>query len=125
MRQYLRASHGRSEIAVENDQIGSPTFAEDLAILICRMITTERYGVYHATNGGYCSLAELAEEILTRCGSRCRVRPVQTEHHPHEARRSRNLRLDMSSLDAAGFPRLPDWRNALGRFLDQLGVIRS
>ena len=125
VRQILRAAHGHSEIAAENDQIGSPTFTEDLAELLCRMIMTQRYGVYHATNEGYCSLAELAEAILKRCGSRCRVKPVATEHHPHEARRSCNLRLDMSSLDAAGFPHLPHWQNALERFLDQLGVSRA
>ena len=77
--------------------------------------------MYHAANEGCCSVAELAEETLRRCGSRCHVRPVETVRRPHEARKPRNLRLDMQSLDAAGFQRLPDWKDALGRFLKQAG----
>lgn len=125
VRQIIRDAYGHSEISAAMDQIGCPTYSADLAALICTMISTERYGVYHAANEGCCSVAELAEATLRRCGSRCRVRPVETLRRPHEAHKPRNLRLDMRSLDAAGFPRLPEWTDALNRFLDQSGYERG
>lgn len=117
----LRLGNEKREIGVVNDQIGSPTYTPDLARLLCDMIRTNRFGVYHATNEGYCSWAELAQAVMIRAGRRCRVKPVTTAEYGSPTRRPLNSRLSKNSLDQAGFERLPDWQNALARCLNELG----
>ena len=119
----LRLSETKTELGVVADQIGSPTYTADLAPLLCDMIGTEKYGIYHASNEGECSWAELAEEIFRRTGKDVRVNRLATEQSPARAPRPRNSRLDKSRLTAEGFSRLPDWRDALGRYLKEIGAV--
>ena len=113
----LRLGQERQLLQVVNDQVGSPTYTLDLAQLIADMIVTDRYGVYHASNEGYCSFAEFARAILQLSGSHSRVQAIASEEYPCAARRPRNSRLSKQSLDEAGFRRLPPWEDALRRFL--------
>lgn len=113
----LRLGQERQLLQVVNDQVGSPTYTLDLAQLIADMIVTDRYGVYHASNEGYCSFAEFARAILQLSGSHSRVQAITSEEYPCAARRPRNSRLSKQSLDEAGFRRLPPWEDALRRFL--------
>lgn len=117
VRTIRRLGQEKTEIRVVDDQIGSPTYAPDLARLIARMIVTDRYGTYHAANEGFCSFAEFARVILRADRSRCRVLPVTTAEYGSVARRPLNSRLSRRSLDDNGFPRLPAWEDALHRFL--------
>lgn len=110
----------RRELTVASDQIGAPTYAPDLAKLIGDMIRTNRYGVYHAANAGYCSRADAAQTALSFAGRRAKLRPAPTEQVPGKAHRPLNSRLSMTSLDEAGFARLPDWKSGLIRYLDEL-----
>ena len=105
------------------DQIGTPTYTLDLARLLVDMIETEKYGYYHATNeGGYISWADFAKEIFRQAGMNTLVTPVTTaEYGLSKAARPFNSRLDKSKLVEAGFESLPDWRDALGRYLEALG----
>lgn len=107
----------RSEIRVVNDQVGSPTYTKDLARLIADMIVTDKFGTYHATNEGYCSWAEFAQEIFNFTNTIISVKPISTDEFQTKARRPKNSRLSKRSLDIAGFSRLPDWKDALRRFL--------
>lgn len=116
----LRLAQSRSELSVVDDQIGSPTFTADLAPLLCDMIETEEYGLYHATNEGLCSWAELAETVFRLSGKNVKVNHVSTEQYPAKAARPRNSRLDKSSLSEHGFSRLPAWEQSLARFLETL-----
>ena len=116
----LRLGAERNEVRVVADQVGSPTYTRDLARLLCDMIQTNKFGVYHATNEGYCSWAEFAAEIMQQAERRCRVVPITTAEYPTAARRPANSRLSKASLDAAGFSRLPSWQDALARFLQEL-----
>ena len=111
----LRLAQSRDVISVVDDQIGSPTYTEDLSVLLCDMVSSGKYGVYHATNEGFCSWAEFARAIMRLCGSVCKINPIPSEQYPTKAVRPKNSRLSKSSLDKAGFARLPDWRNALER----------
>ncbi len=120
VRTMLRLGAEREELRVVRDQVGSPTYTPDLARLLCDMLQTERYGTYHATNEGYCSKFAFAREIFAQSGLACRALPVLTEEFPSPAARPGNSRLDKSSLDRAGFSRLPDWRDALRRYLLEL-----
>lgn len=116
----LRLGADHSEVSVVGDQIGSPTYTVDLARLLCDMVQTNRYGIYHATNEGYCSWASFAAEIMRQAGLRCTVRAIPTSEYPTLARRPANSRLSKVSLDQAGFARLPQWEDALSRYLAEL-----
>lgn len=116
----LRLAKERDELTVVCDQIGSPTYTPDLSKLICEMIKTEKYGVYHATNENYCSWAEFASEIMRIAGEKTKITPVQSSEYKTVAVRPLNSRMSKKSLDEAGFDRLPAWQNALGRFLEEL-----
>ena len=120
VRTMLKLAETRAEISVVNDQIGSPTYTPDLATLICDIALTGKYGVYHATNEGFCSWAEFAEEIIRLNGNQCRTNHIPTEMYPTKAVRPKNSRLSKASLDREGFERLPDWRDALVRYLERL-----
>ena len=115
----LRLGQTHPQLRVVNDQIGTPTYTPDLARLIADMIETEHYGVYHATNeGGYISWYEFACEIFKTAGCPTEVIPVSTaEYGLSKARRPFNSRLDKSKLIAMGFTPLPDWKDALQRYL--------
>lgn len=116
----LRLAETHDTLQVVDDQIGAPTYTADLAPLLVDMIESEAYGVYHATNEGVCSWAEFAAEIFRQAGKAVHVTPVASQDYPSPAARPLNSRLSKASLDAAGFRRLPDWRDALGRFLSDL-----
>lgn len=116
----LRLSKTNKELNIVSDQVGSPTYTKDLARLICDMIVTEKYGTYHATNEGFCSRAEFAEKIFELAGRDVRVNRVTTEEYSAEAARPLNSRLSKCSLDSAGFSRLPNWEDALERYLKEV-----
>lgn len=111
-------------LRVVNDQIGTPTYTLDLARLLVDMIETEKYGYYHATNeGGYISWADFAKEIFRQAGMSTQVTPVTTaEYGLSKAARPFNSRLDKSKLMEAGFKPLPDWRDALSRYLKEFNT---
>ncbi len=120
----LKLAETRSEIRVVDDQIGSPTFTEDLAILICDILQTNRYGVYHGTNECFCSWYEFACEIFRLAGKNVRVIPIASEEYPTKAKRPKNSKLSKGMLDKNGFHRLPSWQDALGRFMGKIGIGR-
>jgi dTDP-4-dehydrorhamnose reductase len=115
----LRLGREKTEINVVDDQVGSPTYAYDLASLLCDMIMTDRYGLYHATNEGFCSWYEFACAIMLMTGLPAKVNPVTSDQYPAKAVRPKNSRLSKASLDAAGFMRLPTWQDALHRYLTE------
>ena len=116
----LRLGRSQNEVRVVDDQIGSPTYTADLAPLLCQMIATEQYGTYHATNEGVCSWAELAETVFQLSEIPICVTHIATGEFPAKARRPLNSRLSKRSLDAAGFKRLPGWKDAVQRYLEEL-----
>ena len=120
VRTMLRLAETKSELNVVCDQIGSPTYTADLAPLLCDMVVSEKYGVYHATNEGICSWAEFAEEIFRLAGKDIKVNPVPTSEYPTRAARPLNSRMSKAKLEEMGFSRLPDWHNALVRYLREL-----
>lgn len=113
----LRLAQTKKELTVVCDQTGSPTFTPDLAKLIGDMVITEKYGTYHATNEGICTWAQFAEAIMKKSGNDVKITPILTKDYKCDAVRPLNSRLSKTSLDEAGFSRLPSWENALDRFL--------
>ena len=120
----LNVGKTHSEIRVVDDQIGTPTYTKDLAVLLCDMIESNKYGFYNATNeGGYISWAEFAAEIFKEANYNTKVIPVTTaEYGLSKAKRPFNSRLDKSKLVENGFKPLPTWQDALARYLIELGI---
>lgn len=119
----LKLGQTHDTLRVVCDQIGTPTYTLDLARLLVDMIETERYGRYHATNeGGYISWYDFACEIFRQAGNtRVQVIPVTTaEYGVSKAARPFNSRLDKRKLTDNGFVPLPDWRDALRRYLQEI-----
>ena len=110
------------ELRVVNDQVGTPTYTLDLAVLLADMVRTEKYGTYHATNeGGYISWYEFAKAIFEEAGMDTKVIPVTTEEYgKSKAARPFNSRLAKDKLVEQGFTPLPEWRDALRRYLKLL-----
>ena len=122
----LKVGKTYESVRVVNDQIGTPTYTADLARLLTDMIETDRYGCYHATNaetepGGYISWYDFTREIYRQAGLKVNVIPVSTEEYGlSKAKRPFNSRLDKSKLQQEGFRPLPDWKDALARYLKEL-----
>ena len=109
-------------LKVVNDQIGTPTYTYDLSRLLVDMIETDKYGYYHATNeGGYISWYDFACEIFKQAGYNTKVNPVTTEEYGvSKARRPFNSRLNKTKLVDNGFTPLPEWKDALSRYLKEI-----
>ena len=133
IRTMLNVGKTHDSLTVVNDQIGTPTYTLDLAVLLADMIVTEKYGYYHATNeGGYISWYEFAVEIFRQAcllghseyaPRRLTVRPVTTaEYGISKAARPFNSRLDKQKLIENGFTPLPDWKDALARYLKEIEI---
>lgn len=119
----LKLSDKLDTINVVNDQIGSPTYTVDLAVLLCDMILTEKYGTYHGTNENFCSWADFAQRIMTLAGKKTVINPIPTsEYTVSKAKRPLNSRMSKECLSKAGFSKLPTWENALERYIKELGV---
>lgn len=120
VRTIIRLGQEKQRIRCVTDQVGSLTYAPDLAQLLVSIIQTERYGIYHATNEGYRSYADFADAILQATGSHCRVQGVTMAEYGAAAQRPLNCRLSLRSLDEGGFHRPSSWEDALGRYLAEL-----
>lgn len=108
-------------LTVVDDQIGTPTYTYDLAKLLVDMLEKEEYGKYHVTNeGGYISWCDFAKEIFRQAGMNVTVTPVSSDQYPAKAKRPSNSRLEKKKLTEHGFTRLPDWQDALARYLKEI-----
>ena len=110
----------REKLTVVCDQFGSPTYTYDLAKLLVDMVQSDKYGIYHATNEGYCNWYEFACEIFKQAGISVEVTPVTSEQYPAKAKRPFNSRMSKDKLEENGFERLPDWKDALERYLKEI-----
>ncbi len=123
----LKLGKTHDKLTVVSDQIGTPTYTYDLARLLVDMAETDKYGTYHATNeGGFISWYDFTVEILKQASSydksylNVNVTPVGSDAYPTKAKRPANSRLDKSKLKANGFTPLPDWKDAISRYLKEL-----
>ncbi len=132
VRTMLRLGETRSSIGVVADQYGAPTYAPDLADVICAVATQlvakpdarQLRGIFHATGQGDATWADLADAIFAGAAQRGRP-PVQvdritTADYPTPAQRPKNSRLDMQKLATTYGLKTPDWRASLAICLDRL-----
>ena len=116
----LRLAKERKELAIVNDQHCTPSFAADVAAAIARLIETDQYGLYHATNSGSTTWYEFAREIFRLAAIDIAVRPITSAEYPQKARRPAYSVLDCGKLAAVTGSPLPAWQDALGRYLAEL-----
>jgi len=116
----LNLGKTRDKLTVVCDQFGSPTYTYDLAKLLVDMVQTDKYGIYHATNEGFCNWYEFACEIFKQAGISVEVAPVTSDQYPAKAKRPFNSRMSKEKLTENGFDRLPSWQDALARYLKEI-----
>ena len=119
----------RNEVAVVDDQVGNPTSANDLAYEILRVAATDDYGIYHMTNEGTCSWAELAERVMVKSGLNCQVIPVTSEQYkkanPQSADRPHYSSLENARLAKTIGNDMRLWQDAVDIFIENLGPVRD
>ena len=117
----LRLAGERDELRVVADQLGSPSFTEDLADGIKRLVVGRLPGVFHLTNAGVASWFELAQATLRSAGlDPGRVTPITTAEYPTPAKRPAYSVLDNAALRLQDLPALPSWQESLDRLVAQL-----
>ena len=109
VRTMLQLGAERDEVAVVDDQVGSPTYVGHLAAATREVVQLEP-GIWHVAADGQCTWAEFAGAIFEEAGIECRVRPITTEELGRPARRPGYSVLQSERPDA---PRLPHWREGL------------
>lgn len=116
----LRLAKIKTELSVVCDQIGSPTYTKHLAKILVDVSLTDKYGVYHATNEGYCSWYQFAKKIFELRNINILVNPITSDNYPQKAKRPKNSCLSKESLIKNNFDKLPNWEDALKEFLIEL-----
>ena len=125
LKTMLRLTSERDTLQVVFDQIGTPTYAGDLALAIFSIIESERYagneGVYHFTDEGVCSWYDFATEIAAAAGhDSCRIIPCHTSEFPTKAQRPAYSVLDKTKIKTTFQMDIPHWREAMIYCLKQL-----
>lgn len=116
IRTMLKLAETKKELGVVSDQVGSPTYTEDLSKRLVDMSLSQAIGTYHATNEGYCSWYEFAKYIFEINEIDIIVNPVLTKDYKTVAKRPLNSRLSKNHLEDDGFERLPSWQDAVKRY---------
>lgn len=116
----LKLGQDRKELGVVYDQVGSPTYTVDLAKLLVELISSNKYGVYHASNEGVCSWYDFAVEIFQQTGMDVKVNPLTSDEFPRPAARPKYSVLSKKKIVDQGFTPLRDWKEALKDYLKEL-----
>ena len=113
----------RDNLKVVFDQVGTPTYARDLALLIVMIIDEgmlDRTGIYHYSNEGAISWYDFAKAICELCGNTCDIRPCHTEDYPSKADRPRFSVLDKTKVKETFGISIPYWRDSLVHCIKRL-----
>lgn len=118
----MRLMSEKDSIGVVDDQIGSPTYAADLAEVIMQIITSNNWqpGIYNYSNEGIISWYDFANEIKRLIGSSCTVNPLSTEQFPTPAKRPKYSVLDKTKIQQTFSIRLKNWKESLKICIDKL-----
>lgn len=130
MKTMLRLGVERPEIRVVNDQIGSPTYAGDLAEAILSLLEKERQGeqnsgIYHYTNEGVCSWYDFAHSIIRIAGLPAKVIPIPTREYPTAAKRPAYSVLSKEKIKREYHWVIPHWEDSLRKCLANMNVVKE
>ncbi|MEH6307390.1 dTDP-4-dehydrorhamnose reductase [Olivibacter sp. CPCC 100613] len=123
----LRLAQDREELKVVADQVGTPTYAPDLAKVLCKMVdnTEHRYGLYHYSNEGVASWYDFACAIFELNSTNMRVLPIKTADFPTKAQRPAYSVLDKSKIKEQFNLLIPNWRESLTVCLQRLKEVQN
>lgn len=116
----LTKSRELPKLRVVHDQVGAPTYTRDLSELLLKIVETEKYGIYHASNTGTCSWYEFACAIFEEAHIDTQIEPCTTAEFPRPAPRPRYSVLEHTALRVNGFTLLRPWREALVDYLREV-----
>ena len=123
LKTMLRLTSERDTLQVVFDQIGTPTYAGDLALALFSIIESERYagneGVYHFTDEGVCSWYDFAREIMEQSKLSCRIRPIESKDYPTPAPRPHYSVLNKAKIKQRFNIEIPHWKEGLVKCLKQ------
>ena len=118
-----RLTSERDSLKVVFDQIGTPTYAADLAFVIYKVIDArvlDRTGIYHFSNEGVCSWYDFAKEICEMSGNTCDIQPCHSDEFPSKVKRPHYSVLDKTKLKTVFGLVVPYWKDSLGKCIDRL-----
>ncbi|MFZ5969497.1 MAG: dTDP-4-dehydrorhamnose reductase [Bacillota bacterium] len=116
----MKVSKEKRALHVVDDQIGSPTHAEDLAYHILKLASTNAYGIYHCTGNGECSWYEFAKVIIQYTQADCTINPISSQDYNSIAQRPAYSTLDHMMLRCTIGDNMRDWKEALKDFIEKL-----
>jgi dTDP-4-dehydrorhamnose reductase len=121
VKSILKQAKEKDTLTVVNDQWGTPTYTKDLAEVICRLIYTDGYGIYHATNNGQCTWYDFAKKILEYSGmEHVNVLPITTDELDRPAKRPRYSVLRNFMLELTIGDSMRPWEEALMEYVEKL-----
>jgi dTDP-4-dehydrorhamnose reductase len=120
----IRLMKERDSVNVINDQIGSPTYAADLAAAILKICGAEKFvpGIFHYSNAGRISWYDFACAIKELTGSSCKVNPIPSSAYPTAARRPKFSLLNTSKITSMYSLTIPEWKNSLVKCLERIRI---
>ncbi|MEO2207440.1 dTDP-4-dehydrorhamnose reductase [Paenibacillus pabuli] len=127
----LKLGQEKPKLQVVHDQKGSPTYTVDLAHFLLELMSTEKYGVYHASNSGACTWYEFTQAIFEEAQSfpgfhiQAEVDPCATDQFPRPAPRPRNSVMEHLSIRTNGLNDLRPWREGLRDFLKEIHIEKN
>ncbi len=118
----MRLMNERNELNVVSDQVGSPTYAADLAKAILDIISSGKWegGIYHYSNGGKISWYEFAAEIKNLTGSKSIIHPILTDEYPTPAKRPKFSLLNKEKIKTVFAIHVPEWKDSLKKCIELL-----
>ncbi|MGY0391261.1 dTDP-4-dehydrorhamnose reductase [Bizionia sp. KMM 8389] len=119
MKTMIRLSKDKEQLSVVSDQVGTPTYAKDLAQVVMQLITTnnEEYGLYHFSNEGVASWYDFAKAIFDQTKASLKLLPIKTSEYPTPAKRPAFSVLDKSKIKSALQIEIPHWNDSLKQAL--------
>lgn len=115
----LRLGKERKELNVVFDQVGTPTYAADLALAIMNIVNAEKFvsGIYHYSNEGVCSWYDFAVSIFKEYNLNCRVKPIESKDFPTKTPRPHYSVLNKRKIRETYNLQIPHWEEALRQCL--------
>ncbi|WP_321332306.1 dTDP-4-dehydrorhamnose reductase [uncultured Bacteroides sp.] len=119
-----RITREKHSLKVVSDQVGTPTYAADLAVVIYDAIGEKHYlkhpGIYHFSNEGVCSWYDFAREIATLSGNVCNIQPCHSDEFPSKVKRPDFSVLDKTKVKETFGITVPYWRDSLVKCINEL-----
>ena len=123
--QVINWSKTRDKLSIVDDQISAPTYSKDLAEFSWKLIQTEKYGLYHITNNGIASKYEQAKYVLEKIGWKGILETAKTKDFNLPAKKPSFSKLSSEKVEKLLGKKIPDWKNGIDRYLEEMGIIKK